>query len=104
MVTTYPMRIPWCNIRARARSRQPCGNDIPCFADKIKALFGRAKKDDPQWKKFGLNIAAGGCAGGASLIFVYSLDYARTKLANDLKSSKKVTAYPSLDAVVVASM
>merc|ERR1712146_300357 len=35
------------------------------------------------------NVASGGFAGGASLVFVYSLDYARTKLANDLKSTKK---------------
>jgi len=35
------------------------------------------------------NVMAGGLAGGGSLFFVYSLDYARTRLANDLKSSKK---------------
>lgn len=34
------------------------------------------------------NITAGGLAGGGSLTFVYSLDYARTRLANDLKGSK----------------
>lgn len=32
------------------------------------------------------NIAGGGLAGGGSLCFVYSLDFARTKLANDLKA------------------
>jgi len=31
------------------------------------------------------NIAGGGIAGGGSLTFVYSLDYARTRLSNDLK-------------------
>jgi len=35
------------------------------------------------------NIIGGGLAGGGSLCFVYSLDYARTRLANDLKSSTK---------------
>merc|ERR1712113_1011164 len=35
------------------------------------------------------NIASGGAAGAMSLCFVYSLDYARTRLANDAKSSKK---------------
>jgi len=35
--------------------------------------------------KFGSNIAAGGCAGSLSLTVVYSLDYARTRLANDAK-------------------
>ena len=38
---------------------------------------------------FTKNIASGGAAGALSLCFVYSLDYARTKLANDLKSSSK---------------
>jgi len=37
----------------------------------------------------GKNVMAGGCAGTASLCFVYSLDYARTRLANDVKSVKK---------------
>ncbi len=35
------------------------------------------------------NLASGGAAGSVSLLFVYSLDYARTRLTNDLKSSKK---------------
>ena len=38
---------------------------------------------------FGKNIASGGLAGAMSLCFVYSLDYARTRLANDAKSSTK---------------
>ena len=35
--------------------------------------------------KFSANIASGGVAGSLSLFFVYSLDYARTRLANDSK-------------------
>jgi solute carrier family 25 (adenine nucleotide translocator) protein 4/5/6/31 len=31
---------------------------------------------------------SGGMAGFSSLIFVYSFDYARTRLANDRKSNK----------------
>lgn len=34
-------------------------------------------------------MASGGAAGASSLLFVYSLDYARTRLANDAMSSKK---------------
>jgi solute carrier family 25 (adenine nucleotide translocator) protein 4/5/6/31 len=34
-------------------------------------------------------LASGGAAGSVSLGFVYSLDYARTRLTNDLKSAKK---------------
>lgn len=54
------------------------------FKDKIKAIFATSK-DAPQWKKFGTNILSGGMAGSLSLCFVYSLDYARTRLANDAK-------------------
>jgi len=58
------------------------------FKDQIKALF-KANKDEGYASKFGKNIASGGAAGAMSLCFVYSLDYARTRLANDAKSSKK---------------
>jgi len=34
-------------------------------------------------------LGSGGAAGASSLLFVYSLDYARTRLANDSKSAKK---------------
>jgi len=58
------------------------------FKDQIKALF-KARKDEGYASKFAKNIASGGAAGALSLCFVYSLDYARTRLANDTKSSKK---------------
>ena len=38
--------------------------------------------------KLGKNMAAGGIAGALSLTFVYSLDYARTRLTNDNKNAK----------------
>jgi len=58
------------------------------FKDKIKAIFG-SKKTDSYGVKFSKNIASGGAAGAMSLCFVYSLDYARTRLANDAKSGSK---------------
>lgn len=58
------------------------------FKDQIKAIF-KQKKTDSYGTKFGKNIAAGGAAGAMSLCFVYSLDYCRTRLANDAKSGKK---------------
>lgn len=58
------------------------------FKDKIKAMF-KASKSDTYPVSFAKNIASGGVAGALSLCFVYSLDYARTRLANDLKSTKK---------------
>lgn len=57
------------------------------FKDKFKALFG-FKKEEGYWPWFAGNLASGGLAGATSLAFVYSLDYARTRLANDAKSAK----------------
>ena len=54
------------------------------FKDQIKALF-KTSKDASEGLKFATNIASGGFAGTMSLLFVYSLDYARTRLANDAK-------------------
>ena len=58
------------------------------FKDQIKALFKSSKKD-PYMVGFAKNIGSGGLAGAMSLCFVYSLDYARTRLANDAKSAGK---------------
>merc|ERR1712025_1011558 len=55
------------------------------FKDTIKAAFA-TPKTAPQWQKFATNIASGGFAGSLSLTVVYSLDFARTRLANDSKS------------------
>jgi solute carrier family 25 (adenine nucleotide translocator) protein 4/5/6/31 len=55
--------------------------------DFFKSLFG-FKKNDGYWKWFAGNVASGGMAGASSLLFVYSLDFARTRLANDAKSTK----------------
>jgi len=55
------------------------------FKDTVKSMFKTAK-DAPQYEKFGKNILSGGVAGSLSLTFVYSLDYCRTRLANDAKS------------------
>ena len=59
------------------------------FKDKIKKMFGFDKKRDGYTKWFIGNLASGGLAGAISLTFVYSLDYARTRLANDSKGAKK---------------
>jgi len=58
------------------------------FKDKIKKMF-HPKKTDSRPLVFTKNILSGGFAGSLSLFFVYSLDYCRTRLANDLKSAKK---------------
>jgi len=59
------------------------------FRDKFKAMFGFKKERDGYAKWMAGNLASGGAAGATSLLFVYSLDYARTRLANDAKSAKK---------------
>uniref|UniRef100_A0A0A9XRE1 ADP/ATP translocase n=1 Tax=Lygus hesperus TaxID=30085 RepID=A0A0A9XRE1_LYGHE len=59
------------------------------FKDKFKRMFNYKKERDGYWKWFMGNMASGGLAGATSLCFVYSLDYVRTRLANDTKSAKK---------------
>ncbi|KAF5834219.1 mitochondrial ADP/ATP translocator [Dunaliella salina] len=58
------------------------------FKDFFKSMFN-FKKNEGYWTWFMGNMASGGLAGASSLAFVYSLDYARTRLANDSKSAKK---------------
>jgi len=55
------------------------------FKDQIKALF-KVSPDASYTTKMATNIASGGFAGSLSLSVVYSLDFARTRLANDSKS------------------
>jgi len=59
------------------------------FKDYFKRLFNKSKDKDGYAMWFLGNLASGGAAGASSLFFVYSLDYARTRLANDAKSAKK---------------
>jgi len=59
------------------------------FRDRFKKMFGFKKDRDGYGMWMVGNLASGGAAGATSLLFVYSLDYARTRLANDNKSAKK---------------
>jgi len=59
------------------------------FRDTYKAMFAYKKDRDGYAKWMFGNLASGGMAGATSLLFVYSLDYARTRLANDAKNNKK---------------
>lgn len=49
-----------------------------------KIFFSHYDKEKDFWKFFGLNLASGGLAGGSTAIFVYPLDYARTRLSTDV--------------------
>ncbi|KAK5094420.1 ADP/ATP carrier protein [Exophiala xenobiotica] len=59
------------------------------FRDTYKSMFAFKKERDGYAKWMMGNLASGGAAGATSLLFVYSLDYARTRLANDAKSAAK---------------
>jgi solute carrier family 25 (adenine nucleotide translocator) protein 4/5/6/31 len=54
------------------------------FKDKYKKLFVRHNPKTDFWKFFAENLASGGAAGATSLLFVYPLDFARTRLAADV--------------------
>ena len=56
--------------------------------DQYKAMFG-VKQSDGYWKWVGANVASGAAAGASSLLIVYSLDFARTRLASDAKATGK---------------
>jgi len=58
------------------------------FRDTYKSMFAFKKERDGYWWWMAGNLASGGAAGATSLLFVYSLDYARTRLANDAKNAK----------------
>jgi len=56
------------------------------FKGQIKRFDAlKPNKKDSYFNNLSKNIVSGGLAGGGSLLFVYSLVYARTRLANDLK-------------------
>ena len=73
------------------------------FKDQIKALF-KTSKDASPTTKFATNIASGGFAGTMSLLFVYSLDYARTRLANDAKGKGGERQFNGLVDVYVKTL
>ena len=58
------------------------------FKDSIKAMFPKVDKKQDALKSFAINMASGGLAGAGSLMIVYPLDYARTRLASDVGTGK----------------
>jgi len=57
------------------------------FKDKFKKMFPYKKKDGFALYVAG-NVASGAAAGASSSVFVYSLDYARTRLSADGKTAR----------------
>lgn len=56
--------------------------------DFYKTIFNPYNPKTEPWKFFAGNMASGGAAGATSLMFVYPLDFARTRLASDVGSGK----------------
>lgn len=65
------------------------------FKDYYKSMFKYDKKKE-YGKWFLGNIASGSLAGATSSVFVYSLDFARTRLANDAKGASGTRQYNGL--------
>lgn len=59
------------------------------FKDGIKAMFPKADKKTEFGKFFLINVCSGGLAGAGSLMIVYPLDYARTRLASDVGGKER---------------
>ncbi|ORM41869.1 uncharacterized protein BXIN_0643 [Babesia sp. Xinjiang] len=55
------------------------------FKDYFKTLFPKYNQNTDFWKFFATNIASGALAGANSLMIVYPLDFARTRLASDVR-------------------
>jgi len=59
------------------------------FKDTYKQMFlAGVDKDKQFWRFFMGNLASGGAAGATSLLVVYPLDFARTRLAADVGKGK----------------
>lgn len=58
------------------------------FKDRYKQIFQRYDPKTDFWKFFAGNLASGGAAGATSLLFVYPLDFARTRMAVDVGTGK----------------
>ncbi|KAL7114821.1 hypothetical protein ACP275_04G145600 [Erythranthe tilingii] len=56
------------------------------FKGYFKSLFGCSKERDGYLKWFAGNVASGSAAGATTSLFLYHLDYARTRLATDAKN------------------
>jgi len=73
------------------------------FKDTYKQIFmaGIDKKDF--WKFFAANLASGGAAGATSLLIVYPLDFARTRLGADVGKAPSEREFKGLKDCIVKS-
>jgi len=73
------------------------------FKDKYKALFMDGIDKNDFWKFFAGNLAAGGAAGATSLLIVYPLDFARTRLGADVGKAAADREFKGLFDCVIKS-
>jgi solute carrier family 25 (adenine nucleotide translocator) protein 4/5/6/31 len=57
------------------------------FRDTYTSMFAYKKERDGYWWWFLGNLASGAAAGATFLLFLYPLDYARVRLATDVKNA-----------------
>eukprot|EP00210_Caulerpa_lentillifera_P004521 g4314.t1 len=58
------------------------------FKDTFQSMFPKYSPKTDFWKFFAANMASGGAAGACSLLIVYPLDFARTRLAADVGENR----------------
>lgn len=58
------------------------------FNDLLNNMFPKYNHKTDFWKSFGVKLASGGLAGAVANTICYPFDYARTRLASDLKKGK----------------
>jgi len=73
------------------------------FKDTFEAIFDTSK-DKHYYQTVGKNIISGGIAGSISLVFVYSLKYCRTRLANDAVSKSGQRQFKGMIDVYVKTI
>merc|ERR1711990_91344 len=69
------------------------------FKERYKKLF-KVEKTAPFHMRLGSNVASGGAAGATSLLVVYPLDFARTRLAVDVGSGQAREFNGTFDVIV----
>ena len=67
------------------------------FKDTYKKIFCPFDPKKQFWMFFLGNLASGGAAGATSLLFVYPLDFARTRLAADVGKGKEDRQFQGLN-------
>lgn len=73
------------------------------FKDKYKKLFLDGVDPNNFWRFFAGNLASGGAAGATSLLMVYPLDFARTRLGADVGKAAADREFKGLADCIVKS-